>query len=196
MENMLIAIEQALSNENWYAALALTLMLPDICGKIQTPKSKSKPRYISWYNTYLLEKYRVKGWDGLADHVFLSGKDCYALRCAFLHAGNGNLRDHVVAEVLQRVHFHISDPAVPIKIHKMQANAVLQLDLEMFCGDFIATVREWLKSNPAVPFADLLDIAPFGSGSGLSLSVSVGNSGSGVIDFEEEQRAVIPQAGE
>lgn len=38
---MLDAIEAALQAKNWYAALALTLCLPDICGGFEVPEVRA-----------------------------------------------------------------------------------------------------------------------------------------------------------
>lgn len=190
---MLVAIEQALSDENWYAALALALTLPDICGRIQNPGLTSRKRYISWYDTYLLKKYLYKGSGDFPDMLYLSGSDCYALRCAFLHSGSGDISYQDATQVLQRVEFHIPDPTSPAQVSLIYTPECLTVNIEMFCRDFIAAVREWLKSNPVVPFADFLHIGIMGTGRGVGVRIS---STSGVIDLDEEQRAVIPQAGE
>ncbi|MDZ7993125.1 MAG: hypothetical protein RM022_025760 [Nostoc sp. EfeVER01] len=56
-----------------------------------------KTRYLNWYNSYIKEKYTGIGgrwneekeyvYDENAKSIFLSGEDCYALRCAYLHNG-------------------------------------------------------------------------------------------------------------
>lgn len=70
MNNIFKAIENSLQNKNWYSALVLSLILPDICGKLENNCKSSSERYPEWFDAYLGEKYKR----------FLTGKDCYALR--------------------------------------------------------------------------------------------------------------------
>lgn len=47
-------IDSSIKNENFLAALALALTLPDICGKAEYPnESKTSVRYKEWYNEYV-----------------------------------------------------------------------------------------------------------------------------------------------
>ena len=62
------AVRDALARENWYAALALALTLPDICADLEKPKRGVGTRYTQWWNTYLSRKYNGA----------LSGDDCYS----------------------------------------------------------------------------------------------------------------------
>ena len=50
-EKILNDIENSISSQNYYAALALALTIPDICGKAEYPCCKSsKFRYVAWYD--------------------------------------------------------------------------------------------------------------------------------------------------
>lgn len=90
MEKILQSIEYALQNENWYAAITVALIIPDICGKFEDSKKSSSKRYPEWFEKHLSQKY--KG--------YLSGNDCYALRCSFLHEGSDEITHQRVREVL------------------------------------------------------------------------------------------------
>lgn len=57
MDNLINAIKKAMDERNWYAALYMALCLPDICGKIDEPRSKSGRRYKNWFNKYLKHRY-------------------------------------------------------------------------------------------------------------------------------------------
>ena len=37
MESLYRALESAITNKNWYAALFIALSIPDICGYIESP---------------------------------------------------------------------------------------------------------------------------------------------------------------
>jgi len=67
---------RALDADAQHSALALALTIPDICGSIEFPKEpKVGRRYTDWCDT----------WGKM---LAVSGADCYALRCAFLHSGS------------------------------------------------------------------------------------------------------------
>lgn len=86
MLNKIEDIKKALGAQAYLSALALTLTLPDICGKAKYPNEKStKVRYVNWYDEYVTP-YTTP--EGIEDIPKLDGKRCYALRCAFLHEGS------------------------------------------------------------------------------------------------------------
>ncbi len=78
---------------NYYAALATTLNFPDICGWIVDPTVVSKARYIAWFDRYVAHHYVHCIGPDHERTVFLSGTDCYALRCAFLHEGREEITE-------------------------------------------------------------------------------------------------------
>lgn len=142
MENLLISIEKSLLSNNWYGALALSLTLPDICGGLEN-KPQGKERYSKWFEKYFNTKY--KG--------FLTGNDCYALRCSFLHEGTNNTEQQRAREILDNFIFipkgshcnwiHQSVVGDP----KYDNKSILQLSVERFCLDIVEAVRVWSKNN-------------------------------------------------
>ncbi len=84
-------IKQSLQNKCYFAALALALTLPDICGVAEFPNKSVVERYVEWYDTYL-ESYMSQGKDNLGgDNPWLSGEVIYNLRNTFLHQGSPNI---------------------------------------------------------------------------------------------------------
>ena len=80
-----ISIERAaVKHENWLAALALALMLPDICAEIEWPGKKGGKRYAKRWENRFANTYRYA--TGPSDYV--TGKEIYRLRCAYLHEGS------------------------------------------------------------------------------------------------------------
>ncbi|MET3663750.1 hypothetical protein [Caulobacter sp. 1776] len=89
--------------EGWHGAIALALILPDICGSIDYPDLPSSERFIAWWDD------RLKRWFSLpflprgqstfdvdfppplgpkmSPETHLSGLEAWDLRCAFLHSG-------------------------------------------------------------------------------------------------------------
>ncbi|AFZ66057.1 hypothetical protein [Deinococcus peraridilitoris] len=158
MEHLTEAVEKAVREENWYAALGLALALPDICGKYYRPNEKSSTRYIEWFDQYVQPKYTSGVGPSRTPHVFLSGSDCYALRCAFLHEGSeqtprGKIEPNRALDTFQ---FVVSPP--PSSVHMNQRDSKLQLDVRKFATDMVASVREWLAMEPSINTSTLLEI--------------------------------------
>lgn len=142
MQQFVDSTRAAVNQSNWYAALAMALTLPDICGRIEEPTAKSEPRFVSWYDRFLLARYQ--GHPGGTQHTFLSGSDCYALRCAFLHQGELGINDQRAREALE--HFQFTAPRLGSFVHMNQVNNLLQLQVDRFCLDVCEGVEKWLAS--------------------------------------------------
>jgi hypothetical protein len=137
------SVRKALDDKNWYAALALSLSLPDICGKLQHEHLSSTKRYIQWFNDYLREKYTSRIGAEKIEHVFLNGEDTYALRCAYLHSGEVGIEQQWVKKVLSK--FIFIAPKNGSVIHGNQFNDVLQLQVDIFCKDICDAVELWVQ---------------------------------------------------
>lgn len=146
MNSFLDALEMAIETENWYSALFLALTLPDICGKIDEPTTKSSNRYINWYNKYLLEGYtfRIEIRDEKREAPLITGKDFYALRCAVLHAGSDILTEQDIQETLQKVNFTIPHKN-GTRIHKHRVQNVLFIQVDLLAKDMMSAVKLWIS---------------------------------------------------
>ena len=138
MEIIIKSLNKAINNNNWYVALFTALSLPDICGKIEDPKKSSTQRYKEWFDKYLAKKYKKEIGTKKQEHVFLSADDCYALRCAYLHEGSGEIIDQNTRRTLE--YFQFSAPPESGSIHCNQSNNTLQLQIDIFCSDIIEGV--------------------------------------------------------
>jgi hypothetical protein len=143
MKRFIDAVKKALENENWYSALIVALTLPDICGKIQYPNLKSGERYIKWFNNYLSNKYTHKIGPDFKEHVFLSGEDCYALRCSFLHEGLDEISHQKCRKVLDSFLFMTGGPHC--NFFNVNNQTFLQLRVDEFCKDVCSAVETWVK---------------------------------------------------
>lgn len=83
-------IEKALDHDCYFAALALALTLPDICGKVEFPNYKHTQRYIEWFNKYIAVTEQCPDYQYVP---YLTGKIVHKLRCAILHEGNPNISE-------------------------------------------------------------------------------------------------------
>ena len=140
MENFILALEENINNENWYGAIFIALTLPDICGKIEYPNlNSSQKRYSAWFDKYLGSMYSKNV--GGSEHNFLSGSDCYALRCALLHEGSEDITEQKAQETLER--FHFPKPSSLI-MHRKQSGTILQIQVDLFALELIKGIKQWL----------------------------------------------------
>jgi hypothetical protein len=142
MINLIKSLEHSLNTENHYASLVMALTMPDICGWIESPLMYSKERYINWYEKYLKNKYTRSANEHMPEHIFLSGADCYALRCALLHEGRENISTQKAGNILDSFQFVV--PPSGWTVHQNQINNTLQLQVDIFCQDIIAGVKAFL----------------------------------------------------
>lgn len=143
MDNFINAIDTALKNKNWYGALFIALTLPDICGKIEFPHLSSKERYINWFNKDMDNKYKSQSV------VFLSGEDCYALRCALLHEGTDDIAQQRSRKILEKFVFMTDGPHCNLSqnnyVNGKRVETFLQLRVDEFCKDICHSAEMWLK---------------------------------------------------
>lgn len=144
IDRYLDSITKSLGSKNWYAALFMALTIPDICGALEHPNEKSAVRYVNWYNKYMLPKYSSTMGRLQEVHVFLSGDDCYALRCSLLHEGTGDIGGQAISRILESVHFNEPSDKGGM-LHCNQSKSVLQLQVDIFCHDFISAAHQWLS---------------------------------------------------
>jgi hypothetical protein len=126
MRHLVDAVRRSVREQNWYAALAGALTLPDIAARLDG-RNGGRSRYISWFNDYLGPTYTQPiGPQPGRTHVYLSGDDCYALRCAYLHEGEFDVTSHKVHDALDRFQFLAPNPQGNVR-HMVQVDRVLQL---------------------------------------------------------------------
>jgi len=144
IDRYLDSIVRSLESKNWYAALFVALVIPDICGALEHPNEESGVRYVNWYHKYMLPKYTVIMPSLREPHVFLSGDDCYALRCSLLHEGTGDIDKQKVSKILESVRFNEpSDKGGGM--HRNQHKNALQLRVDAFCNEIIDATHQWLS---------------------------------------------------
>ena len=130
MKEIIDDINKALDSEAWYSALALAISLPDICAFIETGENGSKRRFIRWFEANLPNYLR-----------FLSGSDCYALRCAYLHQGHEDTRSQNAQDLIERYYFVA--PKKGWTVHFNRLGTVLQLQVDVFSKDISAAALKW-----------------------------------------------------
>lgn len=96
IKNFVEDIKRARDNKAYLSGLALALILPDICGKIEfykTSNMNNRDKYIKWFDDWIykyveIPKSESGNYDDYDKLVKFNGEVCYALRNAFLHHGN------------------------------------------------------------------------------------------------------------
>ena len=133
---VLDSVRAAVAAENWLAALALTLTLPDICASIEDPDQKY--RCSKWWDNNFRASYRY----GEGEKDYVTGAEVFLLRCAYLHEGS-DLSDAKQVEryeaTIDKFNFVRSDAYSHLKI---DGSRVL-LDTSIFCEDMCLRVEKW-----------------------------------------------------
>ncbi|RWP81507.1 hypothetical protein [Mesorhizobium sp.] len=146
MDRFVDVVSKSLKEKNWLSALSLSLLLPDICGRLEKSNAKSTERYIEWFDRWVGPRYTHEIGPSHQRHVFLSGADCYSLRCALSHEGRDNIEDQRARKALKDFMIVEPPPVGAGMIHCNQIDDTLQLQVDIFCTDIIAGVRNWMAS--------------------------------------------------
>jgi len=138
MDAVLDEIEGALRAGLYYAAVTLSLALPDICAALENPDAETNGnRYKTWYRANLAAKYPN-----------ITDSDIWQLRCGVVHKarfGHDKMQ-------YSRIIFSIPNKQGNV-FHNNILKDALNLDAVLFCRDMLGAVRNWFstnKSNPTV----------------------------------------------
>jgi len=135
---LLDSITDAVNDRNRIAALALALMLPDICGKIQRPAESTGQRYAKWWADNFTNTYRY----GTGPSDYVTGAEVYQLRCAYLHEGSERQSSKKkLSAVIDKFNFTISK-----QLHLTKQGTIVSLHVQTFCEDMRYHVEEWEKN--------------------------------------------------
>jgi len=150
MEPFIAAVDLALQSRNWYAALTSALILPDVAGWVDDPSQSSAHRYQRWFDNFVGPAYTSIRQNGELT-VFLSGGDCYALRCSVLHEGRDETEHQRARDVLTRFQF-VAPRGRNWIVHCNMVDSKLQLQLDIFCRDVCSGACTWLSQIPRNDF--------------------------------------------
>ena len=167
MDRFVEAVESALAIQNWHAALFTAFPLPDICGKAEDPNTSSKERYTVFFDRFMSDIYTNRVGLDQEKVALLNGEDFYALRCAFLHEGRGDISQQRAQKVLSEYQFVA--PEDGFLIHRNRFNDTLQLQVDRFCKEICNGVEEWSattgqKDDVEARLDELLDIYSLDTG--------------------------------
>lgn len=129
MKDLLDQIERALDANLYLLALLGSLVIPDICGALGSEDGRAlREKYIEWFKKY-------------AANIcpFLSGEDCYYLRCSLLHQGSSQHERSGYSRVL-----FVEPTATTNVFHCNVLNDALNIDVRIFCLGMVAAAHRWL----------------------------------------------------
>lgn len=131
------SIGQAIMDENWFAALYMSLTLPGVCGSIEYSVDDESKKYARWFDENLGAKYK-----GL-----LSGGDCFLLQQACLCKDLSH--QHLTA--IERFQFVFPKNNSTLSSHMSMIDGILQLEIDKFCNDMVASFERWMdKVNDSI----------------------------------------------
>lgn len=141
------SIEESLISKNYFAALTIALTLPDICCSLEDENRRtSGKKYAEWFQKYVGSKYTSKIGHEKVETIFLSGEECFALRCTYLHKGINHIEDERILKDYEGGSNKIEFMA-EMNSDCVIVNGVLLLKLENFCCNIIKGVNQWLSDK-------------------------------------------------
>jgi hypothetical protein len=141
MQHLIESVRTSLKQENWYAALAAALMIPDVCANLELEEDATSSDYINW-----CEKYVYPIYHGEPYNINIHGDEIYVLRCAYLHQGSANVSKQRKANILQEYRFIL--PLKNWSFHPRQVGGTrtFQLQVDTFCSIICEAAAAWARS--------------------------------------------------
>lgn len=146
LSDFVTAALQAGEQENWLAALALALTLPDICAAVDDPgPHKSRARYAKWWDQYVAPQYLATPGpkDDWVVHSYLPGQDAFYLRCSYLHAGTDVMDGK--NQLMNRVRF--LGPSNVRRFGLDEETRTLTIPINMFVESVCSGVGAWVADH-------------------------------------------------
>lgn len=146
---------RAIAEQNWYAALTIALMIPDICGSMEQPGTgNSRVRYIAWCKKWLQPKFTFDNGTDEKPDVHLSAEDIFQARCSVIHSGSAEI-DEKQRNQIDRFEFFSGGSHLCLVIGSVldgvpQPN-FLQLRVDKFSETVFQSAEEWELSVIADP---------------------------------------------
>lgn len=177
LEPYFVAINRGILDENWILSVMATLTLPDICVSLErlNPKDKTnRSTYVNWFDTYVTE-YKTTVWSSkslkMANTLdeakkainnsltlfsdieeeklqYFNGVNAYALRCAILHNGDGEVGTQSIYDDKHHKEFTLGIKKV--KFETITDNLVFSqfettavMNPKVFCEAILAGFLRW-----------------------------------------------------
>ena len=127
-------------------ALALALTIPDVCGKVEYPHLSTSKRYKCWFDNYAKQYFTYRTTklpeETNIEYVWLSADECYALRCAVLHAG-----DYKATGIdFTQIHIHAHKKEGDNYSHIIRDSRLADWDVILLCENLCKAAKEYYDS--------------------------------------------------
>lgn len=164
MDRIATAIEDAIKKRCFLPALALSLVIPDICAKYDYPDIYNRQdeyngykgqgaAYAKWYDENI-GNYDINPDTGIG---LLDGKSCWKLRCEFLHSGSIDL-DNFMSKDDKHITFKLTSSQYSdlkwtiggcsmVTYSEDKKNQDIELDIVNLCGKILAVLRHSYLTN-------------------------------------------------
>lgn len=130
MKDFLEQIKAALDSNLYYLALSASLIVPDICGALEsTDGLATGDKYKKWFDTWV-----AKNYNGNFD-----GQDCWYFRCSLLHQGSSFHPRGRYSKVI-----FVEPTATTSTLHNNILNDAFNIDVRWFCMDVVCAAEKWL----------------------------------------------------
>lgn len=169
------SLEKGIESENWVSSLMCACTLPDICTSLEGKNGRKS--YMEWFDQYITEyKYKlhrnkknvactVDDWDEKSlkeiedceafEVTSFSSVNAYALRCAILHGGNGEVALQDVQKAnkegaldIKKVAFSKTDNYLRedmfITALEREGSTIF-LNPKIYCEAILAGVSKWIE---------------------------------------------------
>ncbi len=164
MKKIADEIENAINKQCFLPALALTLVIPDVCAQFDYPdicrkKNEYKGHkgkgaaYAKWYDICIGD-YNVSPKTGIG---LLDGWGCWKLRCGFLHNSSIDIDGDISTEntktrfriiFSQYSNFDVGiGGGSSVSFDPLNNEIVVDFDIATFCGQILAVLRHSYLSN-------------------------------------------------
>jgi hypothetical protein len=133
IEFVLSEIEKALASRLHFAAITMSLTLPDVCAALESLDGRSTfRRYTEWYKA------------NVTTFSHLTAEHCYSLRCGVVHQAQTVVKG-------QRYKRVIFVPPESAQIQEGVDHDALLFNTDFFCDSLIESVRRWYEANHSNP---------------------------------------------
>jgi hypothetical protein len=149
MNSFTKAGRNCLAAGNLHGALALALIMPDVCGSLVSPgNNNSKARYIEWFTRWVQPKFTIEVGPDRTPRVFVSAEDCFQIRNSLLHSGSAEIDPKKVDKLAR---FEFFDETVGshlnffanLNVNGVNLGGFLQLKAGSFSATIFDSVDEW-----------------------------------------------------
>lgn len=138
-----LALEAGLYN----CALTVSLTLPDICGKVEFPKMRNGEIYKAWFRNYVEPLFINSGLvlpsNEITQYTWINAEECYALRCAFLHAGNYDTKGVDLSNVWLHAHIRNSSNYS----HMIRSSSYADWDVILLCEKLCIAAKNYYDNS-------------------------------------------------